>query len=176
MKVTTKRLTVALLACSALAASSAAAAHDEGVLNLASESVQAGTAVALAGEQFAAGTYRLALKGALREYELGSIEIGADGTFSHSLAVPRDVEAGAYRLVIVASDGDEAAAVDLEVLAAAPAAMDHSAEAAAMSPQPSAEELAIERDWSGAEWFVVGVLFGGALVGGATLLRRPRAA
>jgi len=170
---TRRSLTTALAMVVTCAAAGPAAAHEEGVLNLASPTVAAGTSVSVDGEDFAAGTYSLLLKGALREYPVGSVDVGDAGTFSLQLAVPRAVEPGAYRLAVVASDGDEAAAVDIEVLAAPAEPTTQMKEGAAPAqPTPSAAELDIQRDWSAAEWFVIGVLFGGALAGGMALLRR----
>ncbi len=75
----------------------------------------------------------------------------------------------------VAPDGDEAAVVELE-LEAAPisTAPGEQPQQPATHAGPSAEPLNIERAWSGAEWFLLGALFGGALAGGIALLRRPR--
>ena len=168
------RTTLALLSALTVCpmAAGAAAAHEEGVLTLASPTVAAGSKLSLQGEHFSAGSYTLFLRGALREYDVGSVEVGGDGTFALDLAVPPAVEPGAYRLVAIADDGDEAAAADVEVLAAPQGAPAREADAALTRPTPSAEELDIRREWSGAEWFFVGVLFGGAVVGGAALLRQ----
>ncbi len=99
------------------------------------------------------------------------------GSFEIQLELPAAAGPGSYRLVAVAPDGDEAAAVELE-LEAAPirSSADEPAGTGAAQTHtgPSAEALNIERDWSGAEWFVLGALFGGALAGGLALLRRGR--
>jgi methionine-rich copper-binding protein CopC len=153
-----------------------AAAHEEGVLRLADARATAGRTLEVGGEKFSAGTpFRLLLKGALKEYELTTVETDAQGNFSLVLPIPATVEPGAYRLVAVAPDGDDAAAADLEI-EAAPAAPEEApdeegAHAALESQTPSAEELAIERSWSGIEWFVIGMLFGAALTAGIVGIR-----
>ena len=60
-----------------------ALAQEDGVLGLASDVATAGRSAALSGESFTPGTtFRLLLKGALREYELASVEADAEGAFS----------------------------------------------------------------------------------------------
>ncbi len=169
-------------------AASQARAHEKGVITLASGMAAAGSTLQVMGEKFSSSTQlRLVLRGALSEREIGSAETDAAGGFVIELEIPAGVEPGAYRLVAVAPDGDEVASADLEV-EAAPAVVPESAGAGAQEqaagaagaepaasamPIPSAEELAIERRWSGFEWFVIGVLVGGATVAGMFLYRRP---
>ncbi len=146
-------------------AASQARAHEKGVITLASGMAAAGSTLQVKGEKFSSSTQlRLVLRGALSEREIGSAETDAAGGFVIELEIPAGVEPGAYRLVAVAPDGDEVASADLEVEAEP---------AASAMPIPSAEELAIERRWSGFEWFVIGVLVGGAAVAGMFLYRRP---
>ena len=166
-------------------AASLARAHEKGVITLASGMVAAGSTLQVKGEKFSSSTQlRLVLRGALSEREIGSAETDAAGGFVIELEIPAGVEPGAYRLVAVAPDGDEVASADLEVDAAravVPESAGAEAQeqaagaepAAAAMPMPSAEELAIERRWSGFEWFVIGVLIGGAAVAGMFLYRRP---
>lgn len=155
-----------------------AGGHDEGVLTLAAPTASAGGSLSVSGEHFSAGTaYRLLLKGALREYELGRVEASAAGTFTATLDVPESAPPGSYRLVAVAPDGDEAAEVDLELEAMPVTAQSSESESnqpRAAATRPSAEDLVVERRWSGFEWFVIGALFGGGLAAGVVLSRRPR--
>ncbi len=154
----------------------AARAHEEGVLTLASPRATAGSALGLKGTDFSGRTtYLLVLKGALRSFELGRVTSDTAGSFEVQLELPAEAGAGSYRLVAVAPDGDEVSAVELE-LEAAPinTAPVEPQEVAAGHAGPNAELLNIERDWSGAEWFVLGALFGGALAGGVVLLRRTK--
>ncbi len=151
------------------------------MLEPARDRVEAGGELEVVGQRFSATTrYRLVLKGALSEHELGTaVETDADGGFDVRLSIPQEVEPGAYRLVAVAPDGDDAAEVDVEVLpavtdSASSEAGQGAADAGSTTRVPSAEELNIERRWTGVEWFVVGVLFGGALAGGIALYRGGR--
>lgn len=151
--------------------------HEEGVLNLASPTVAAGASVALSGERFSRATaYRLVLKGALREFALSTVESDDEGGFTLELEIPAAAQPGAYRLVALAPDGDDVAEVDLEVQVAAPSeagAMKEVGDELATAALPRADELDLERRWTGVEWFLVGLLFGGALAGGLALYRKP---
>ncbi len=155
-------------------------AHEEGVLTLPSARLTAGGALPVKGSDFSRSTtYVLVLKGALREFELGRVTSDTAGGFEIELSLPGEARPGAYRLVAVAPDGDEASGVELEIEAApvkeSPDREEGPAESASYVA-PSAEPLDIQRDWSAAEWFVLGALFGGALAGGLALLRRPGSA
>ncbi len=166
---------LALTTSLAHASAGPAEAHEEGVLTVASPSAAAGSALAVSGEHFSGSTsFRLLLKGALREYELGTIDSDTAGAFTREIVIPADVRPGAYRLVAVAPDGDEAAEVDLEV--EEESGGDATGSGARSMTQPRADELSIERSYSGIEWFLLGVLFGGALAGGIALYRRPKTA
>lgn len=155
-------------------------AHEEGVLTVGSNRVAAGSSLRINGEKFSGGaSYGLALKGALREYQLGVVEANEEGAFGLDLAIPADVLPGSYRLVAVAADGDDAAGVDIEIGPAVRApAPPTAADVAGNPPAPMAraDERVLERRWSGVEWFFAGLLFGIAAVGGVALYRRPRAA
>ncbi len=154
-----------------------ARAHEEGVLTLASPKATVGSTLAVTGADFSRGTaYQLVLRGALRSFELGRVTSDTAGSFEIQLELPAAAGPGSYRLVAVAPDGDEAAVVELELEAAPIRPSDEPAGSGAAQTHtgPSAEPLNIERDWSGAEWFVLGALFGGALAGGLALLRRVR--
>ncbi len=131
-----------------------ARAHGDGVLRLARARATAGLELPVSGQEFSASTvFRLVLKGALREYELTTVESDAQGTFNLDLRIPATVQPGSYRLVAVAPDDDDAATVDLEVEAAS-AESEAAGAAAAETPMASADALVIERRRSGIEWFV----------------------
>lgn len=153
-------------------------AHEEGVLTVGSSRVAAGSSLRISGEKFSRGaSYELALKGGLREYRLGVAKADEGGRFGLDLTVPADVLPGAYRLVAVAADGDDAAGVDMEIGPAVPdAASASTADLAEHEPVARADEMALERRWSDIEWFIAGLLLGVAAVGGVVLYRRPRAA
>jgi hypothetical protein len=179
MRYASHLLTLGALALFA-ANSATLAAHEKGVLTLAAPSAAAGQSLAVTGSDFGAGTaLRLVLRGALREYELAGVRADEGGSFRLDVIIPETVPPGAYRVVAVAEDGDDTAAADLEVQAPVAASAEHAhqeASGAGMSAAaavPQAGPLAIERRWSGVEWFVLGLLLGAALAGGIALYRRP---
>ncbi len=157
--------------------SEAAGPPHEAVLTLGSSTATAGGTVRVSGDEFpSVTTYTLLLKGVLDDYEVGSTDSDSAGHFTLELKIPDDVRPGTYRLVALAPDGEEAASRDLTV-EAPPADVDVEAgnashgEAGA-TPMPRADELVIERRWSGFEWFVIGAALIGALAAGASLYRR----
>lgn len=105
----------------------------------------------LAGDTFPPnGRLALSLVGIGGRTVLGSVRTDGAGAFRASLAVPRAVAPGAYRLVAVAGDGDEVAS--LEVAIAPPTGttsppvhegMAH--EAGAAQPMPSSQPLDLRR-------------------------------
>lgn len=193
-----RRSDVSLLAIILLgvagASPSDAFGHEKGVLTAARGEVSAGASLEVSGRDLTpATTFRLVLQGALREYQLTEVRSDSAGALSLDLVIPETVEAGSYRLVTLAPDGDVTASVDISVLEAAPgAAPQPASEAVGDASQhahagsrgsegggqatPSAADLGLERSWSRVEWFVIGLLLGGALASGAALLRRPPAA
>ncbi len=147
-----------------------AAAHEDGVLKPATRDLTAGDSLAIAGEKFGARSrLALALVGMNGRIELGSFDTDSAGAFTSRVLIPRDAAPGSYRLVAVASDGDEVASVDMTVAADRGAAADH--DATDMADAPSDEPLALDRARSPAvTWgVVVGILV--ALAVGGTLLR-----
>lgn len=172
----------------------AARAHGEGVLKSPHSSVAAGDSLSLLGSKFEASeTYRLRLVGALRTIELRRVRADSSGAFDVRVLVPADLAPGRYRAVAVASDGDEAASLTLRVTragggrtgsgAAGGGAYPGSAgESGEETRQPGAgsrsaaraDEMPLERPWSGAEWAVIGLLVGGGAGLGIGLLRCAR--
>ncbi|MFQ5889683.1 MAG: hypothetical protein ACE5JR_06480 [Gemmatimonadota bacterium] len=159
----------------------AAPVHEEAVLESPQSSVAAGDTLALQGSDFAEEEgYKLRLVGALREYELREVKADAEGKFSLDLAMPRSVTAGQYQLVAVASDGDVVARLDITVLASRPADVEATRSEPAASEDTEhgggaalarSDDIRIERDRSGLEWGVIGLLIGGAAGLGAGMLR-----
>ncbi len=152
-----------------------AAAHEDGVLKPATRDLTAGDSLAIAGEKFGARSrLALALVGMSGRIELGSFDTDSAGAFTSRVLIPRDAAPGSYRLVAMASDGDEVASVDMTVAAALAAAdrgaaADH--DATDMADAPSNEPLALDRARSPAvTWGVVGGILVALAVGG-TLLR-----
>ena len=176
-------------AAPAVAVANGAMAHPEGTLKLASRQLVSGSTVLIRGEMFAErGKLQLLLVSVAGRFQLGEVTADSVGGFAESLEVPANLALGAYRLVAIATDEDEVASLNVELLAAAPeadeenehagagaGAANHSedgehAEAAA----PTDEPLSLDRAGSplvtgGA---VVAILL--ALVTGGLLLRRPQ--
>ncbi len=148
----------------------------EAVLTLGSSTAEAGGTLRVSGVEFHSVTsYTLVLKGVLDEYEVGSAESDSEGRFTLELEIPDHVRPGAYRLVALEADGEEAASRDLTV-EPAPADVDVEAGEASpgdahANPMPRADELVIERRWSGFEWFVIGAALIGALAAGTFFYR-----
>ncbi len=155
---------------------SPAGAHPEAVLESDRSTVDAGGSVALRGSEFGADdTYTLQLQGALNEYDLGEAKSDGDGNFQLDITVPADVRPGSYQIVAIASDGDVSARLDLTVMAAMPANADEHADmdgAEMEEHAATADEIRIERDRSGVEWAVIGLVIGAAGGLGIGLRRR----
>lgn len=166
---------VALVAALSIAAGTpTTSTHEEGVLKLPSAVLTAGTTVRLTGEQFTkGGRLKLVLVGVSGRSDVAEVRADSAGRFTNELSVPGNLAAGAYRLVAIASDGDEVGALDVEVVfraADAPAA----AESHEGHASPTAEPLPLARAKSP-------LVTGGALITivlaltlGGTMLYRNR--
>lgn len=154
-------------------------AHEKGVLKPAARSFAPGDSLPVAGAKF--GNRKplvLLLVGIGGRYELARVQSDTAGAFQTTLAVPDSLPTGSYRLVAVASDGDEVASLDVSVLAraagvdmpTAPMGEDHG-----MAGEPSKEPLVLAR--ARTLWVTGGaiLLIGLVLIGGLALLRRPAA-
>jgi len=162
-----------------------AIAHPEGTLKLAERQLVSGSTVLIRGEMFAErGKLQLLLVGVTGRFQLGDVSADSVGGFAESFDVPADVDVGAYRLVAIAADGDEVASLNVELLAAAPEAVEENGQEGAAShsedgehaeaAEPTDEPLSLDRAGSplvtgGA---VVAILF--AFVTGGLLLRRSQ--
>jgi len=174
---------VAMLAV-LMAGAAPAAVHEEGVLESDQTSVGAGGQIAVRRKEFEEEeTYTLRLLGALNEYDLGSVKSDGEGRFHLDILIPAGVRPAEYQIVAIAADGDVGARLDVTVSAAAPAGAADAAEAADEHDEmadmdehgATADEITIERDRSGIEWAVIGLLIGAA--GGLGIgLGRRRAA
>jgi hypothetical protein len=173
-----------LIGCIALwlgAPGAAGDAHEEAVLRSSRSSVSAGASLPLSGSDFAGSeTYQLKLLGVLNEYDVGQVAADSAGVFTHQLTIPADVTPGAYQVVAVASDGDVVARLHITVLGggaggAASQAGDHSGGADQEGDPSSAarhDDIRIERDRSGMEWGVIGLVIGLAAGVGLGLVRK----
>ncbi len=159
--------------------------HPEGTLKLAERQLVAGSTVPIRGEQFADhGKLELLLVSVAGRFRLGDVTADSVGGFAKSFDIPADIELGTYRLVAIATDDDEVASLNVEVLAAVPdpdEELGH-AEGAGHSEvgehvenaEPTDEPLTLDR--AGSPWVrggaVVGIII--ALVGGGLLLRKSQ--
>ena len=187
--------TVAALvaAVPAAAIASDAIAHPEGTLKLASRQLVSGSTVLIRGEMFAErGKLQLLLVSVAGRFQLGDVTADSVGGFAESLEIPANLALGTYRLVAIATDEDEVASLNVELLAAAPEADEENEHAGAgagggagaanhsedgehaEAAEPTDKPLSLDRAGSplvtgGA---VVAILF--AFVTGGLLLRRPQ--
>ncbi len=169
------RVTLGILA--ALGAwPSVATAHGKGVLKFADRRLVAGDTVRVTGEKFPkVSSLVMLLVGPAGRTRLGDARTDTAGVFRAAPVIPADLPVGAYRLVVLASDGDEVGALDVEVVPAAAQAhgmMQHGGGAS----EPSAQPLALDRARS--PWVTGGTLavIVVAVVVGGLLLRRPASA
>jgi hypothetical protein len=153
---------------------SVVAVHGKGVLRLADRRLVAGDTAHVSGEKFPkASSLVMLLVGPAGRTRLSDVQTDTAGVFRAAPVIPAELPVGAYRLVVLASDGDEVGALDVEVvLAATPR---RALEAADSSAEPSAQPLALERARS--PWVMGGTLavILVAVVVGGLLPRRPTA-
>ncbi len=183
-------MAVMITSISATAIAADALRHPEGTLRLAKRQLVAGSAVPIRGEMFAEhGKLELFLVGVAGRFPLGDVTADSVGGFNKSFDIPADIEVGTYRLIAIATDDDEVASLNVELLAEAPSSDEgaghaeddgghvedgpsHDAESA--EDAPTDEPLILER--AGSPWVrggaVVGIII--ALVGGGLLLRKPQ--
>ena len=161
-------LTVSVLALTVTAVPKVGAAasplHPEGVLRLSDRHLVQGSTVQIGGEKFSEnGSLDLVLVGVAGRFTLGRVTADSVGGFESSLEIPADLEVGSYRLVAIASDGDEVASLNVDILGQPEAEL---------TDGSAAEPLAVGR--AGRPWVtggaVVGIVL--ALVAGGMLLRR----
>lgn len=168
-------LTVSVLAVTVTAVPKVGAAappvHPEGVLRLSDRHLVQGSTVQIGGENFSRnGNLDLVLVGVAGRFTLGKVTADSVGGFESSWEIPADLEVGSYRLVAIASDGDEVASLNVDLLGQPEA---EPANGSGLGEEgPSAEPLAVDR--AGRPWVtggaVVGIVL--ALVAGGMLLRR----
>lgn len=106
-----------IVAGMAVAVPATAHAHDEGTLKLVSRTLAVGDSIAVTGIKFSKNSsLRLMLVGLGGRYPLTNVKVNAKGAFERAVLVPTDAPTGAYRLVALADDGDEAAALDVALV------------------------------------------------------------
>ncbi len=153
----------------ALAVPATAHAHDEGILKLVSRTLVVGDSVTVMGTKFSKrSSLRLVVVGLGGRFELTEATTDSVGSFTLRVLIPADAPIGAYRLVALADDGDEAAALDVALMSARASAdsVEH-----APATEPTDQPLALERATSPlVTWGAVGLALI-ALGLGAPLLR-----
>ncbi len=171
-------LTVSVLAVTVTAVPKVGAAapplHPEGVLKLSDRQLVQGRTVQIGGEKFSRnGNLDLVLVGVAGRFTVGQVAADSVGGFESSLEIPADLEVGSYRLVAIASDGDEVASLNVDLLGKPEAELTDGS-GLGEKGGPSAEPLAVDR--AGRPWVtggaVVGIVL--ALVAGGMLLRRQQ--
>ena len=156
----------------------ATAVHEHGVLTLADRRFVAGDTAQVSGAKFSkSAKVTLFLVGSSGRTRLTEITTDTSGRFRITPLIPADLTTGPYRLVVIAADGDEVAALDVEIIPASQQAQAavHTAHADSMS-EPTAQPLVLARARS--PWVTGGTIAGiaVALVVGVFLIRRPSGA
>ena len=94
------------------------ALHSGGKLKLASKHLMVNAAFELIGTEFAKKeSFTILLIGPAGRTKLGEIKTDTAGKFAATLTTPASVKPGSYRLIVEASDDDEAATADVMVMA-----------------------------------------------------------
>lgn len=159
-----------------LATAGALGAHGEGTLEIPRSVVAAGGTLPVEGEEFAPEeVVQIRLLGTFDEHDILEVTPDGEGNFSAELEIPADARPGAYRLVAIATDGDEITSLDVRVLEAEPATDAGEDEAStggtSEAPEARADDMPVERSRSGAEWGVIGLIVGLAGGLGVVLVR-----
>lgn len=158
-------------------------AHTGGVIRIISKQVSVGGELIVRGEKLPKNaTLRMELRGMLETFPLAEVRTDTAGRFQAQLALPVEVKAGTYTVVVVASDGDVAARVDLVV--SAPRAMpgmrgmaEHEAmvdSGGAPGPHATAEMMTVQLNTSSAEWGAIAAVILLSAAGGLLLLASSR--
>jgi len=93
-------------------------AHGGGKIKLASKHLMVNAAFDLTGTEFAKKEpFTILLVGAAGRIKLGEVKSDSAGKFKLSVTIPASTQPGSYRLMLEASDDDEAATTDVMVMA-----------------------------------------------------------
>jgi methionine-rich copper-binding protein CopC len=162
-------------------------AHETGAIHVSTNQVVAGATLTVRGEKLPKSEeLKLELRGVLDNYPVGSVKTDTAGAFQMSITVQASVPAGAYTLVVIASDGDVTARADLAVSAAAsasagaapqgnmagmPGMTDHDM-AGMADERATAAEMVIPHNTTTGGWIVIWAIIVGSLGAGVTLVRK----
>jgi hypothetical protein len=125
---------------------SAGLIHGQGKLKLSTKQLTPGDTVQLTGTEFAKKEpFTVLLVGAAGRTEMGEVKSDSAGKFTATLTVPAAVAPGSYRLVLEASDDDEAASANVVVMAGGTVAHVHADSAEHTEHTPTADPLELER-------------------------------
>jgi ketosteroid isomerase-like protein len=165
------------LAILALVAS-ISAVHEKGVLRVADRRLVAGDTVQVSGMKFSKRAYvTMWFVGSAGRTRLMELRTDTAGRFRVAPLIPSNLSSGPYRLVVIAADGDEVGALDVEIVSV-PESSQHGAHVAHADSmaEPTARPLALAR--AKRPWVIGGALAGIAiaLVVGVLLIRRPSGA
>ncbi len=149
-------------------------AHEKGVLHLATRHLVSGDSVGMRGEHFGRhAVLRIQLVGTAGRTPLGEVRTDSAGAFQATFSVPPSLNQGSYRVVAVASDGDEVASVDVSVVRKTTSQLtEHRFQESTPSSRPLVLARARSQVVTGAALLLI-VL---SVIGSAMLLKRPRAA
>jgi hypothetical protein len=174
-------LTIGLVAALAIPA----LAHEKGTIRILSKQVGVGGELIVQGEKLPkSAVLKMELRGTLETFPLAQVRTDSAGRFQARLALPLEVRAGTYTVVVVASDGDVTARADIVVSPAplagegAMAGMEAHAgmpgTPGAPGPHATAEMMKVPVSTSGVEWAVIGGIIVLSTLGGAALLATSR--
>ncbi len=148
-----------------------------------------GGSVEVRGEKLPkSSALNLELRGVLDNFPVGTVHTDTAGAFQMSLTVPKNVPAGPYTLVVIASDGDVTARADLVVggttTAASTAAGAGKDSGMAGMPgmgggsdeRANPAAMPVTHTTTAAEWVVIWGLILACVIAGLALVMRSRAA
>lgn len=159
-----------------------ALAHEKGSIRLASRQVPVGGELVLRGERLPKNaTLTLQLRGTLENFPLGAIRADSSGAAQGRIALPGEARMGAYKVVVLAPDGEVVAQTDLVIVAPAAGAMS-AEEHAAMNTSPTATEqphataelMKLDVKTTPVEWAVIAVIVVASAAAGFVLLAGAR--
>lgn len=150
------------------------AAHEEGVIHLATRTATVGQTLEMRGEKFTPNIrLRLELRGPLAMFPLGQVGTDAAGGFRVAPTLPAEARPGLYAIVALAPDGDEIGRAELAIIAP-PLGLDapgHGPEQAG-HPTDAEMDLDVSRGAGGAA--TIAAFIGLCAIVGVVLFRQGR--